>query len=1401
MIRSAFHYLIPVLAAILLCTESFCQDYELQARIIDTSNLGPVAFSTVYIDEYTGTISDELGFFRMRVPPGKYYDALHISCVGYLEKTIPVNTLSLTSLDSIFIMPNIVELDGVEVQAKAGKIPDSKQIIRKAIRQIQDNYPDNSILYNGYYREYIKQDDDYINLFESIINLEDPGFQSIDNFNAGLMYKRINLDFKVDRPLMRPYDNYNKFVPYSRMPIPLNNELVILRAHDPIRNFNRNSFYFIDCLETDFLGNHKFSDPKLTYLGERPYYYITFDDKMKYTIGNNRVTAKGTIYIDALNYGIKKINYRTTLDKGTNRQKLFELNLEYKLTDNIYFLHYLSFNNLFNTRNFVLQSTGMYGDKLALYFNQPINYKYASNPENYKVFLDGQEQEIRKIEPHQFKILLTFTKNSPITDRLKINMLPVSIQTRKKIADNEKYIYNNLRVEFTNFKDVDGNDIKDHEFNEFYQYREFFTNRTFTNHNSITSNLVDKSKPVIANQITEQFLVDTNWLNTPLIEESIAARTVYSRNKKLNKFIESLSVNNEINLNDILYIHTDREVYAPEDTVWFKTYIRNKKFLTPSHLSNTFNVLLVNKTGNIIKEAKYLTLDSDVYGHMFLDHTLEEGIYYIVGYSSWMKNFEANTLFSKKIMVMKDKRDGFQLMPAFHKPVYFPGDTIQMLVNCYDDFNREIDDVSFTYRFLSGKNVLQRGRGTTGISWLDPITYIIPPDLDTIPVVEFRSAYKMERLDTVYSVPVNHFIHLDFFPEGGYCINGLETNMAFKAVTNTGDPVEVGGNIIDQDGTVITTAASRHDGMGVFPYTPAENKISYFQITQPAAIDRKFILPEGVNEGWQIHVRNDAMENNIIELEVSNINTDNDTALITLMVRGYLCYYTIIKTGRRRSIIIPTAGIPHGIGVITLLNNNLLPQAERLIYIPPEQDYQTEMLTDRIRYVPRDSVTLFIRLNSDKPSSTSGSYSLSVVDDQLCTSDIINDPDIKTSLLLSPEIHGKIHNVNDYLDEANLDATEDLDLLLLTQGWRIYTYLDDIKVAEIRNKPEDRDLISGRLMKQPFGTEWKPTDGFLTVFFGGNTTTFPVDKDGEFSFLPGYSYDFNSGIDLYAKDINGKSNVSVWLNSTTFEDGLSAYLKYLTDSMRRDPVRSMLYQDRFQDRFSLSLKNHQWLEEVVIRKTVVKKELHRTDFATNKRTASKDEIETAIDMQDLEMRFRRTNTENAPIYYVIDGMLQFTYVESPDGRSPPIMVPDYGYAYFIRPENIVSFTVVSGPEVQALYGSGLYYVIDVTTKDLSERSSIRKWKNPVNIDKFAVVKEFYKPVYDTEEKRRDVIPDLRKTIHWDPKLQFDEDGSAEIKFYNGDRYTRIRCTLEGITEEGIPVRSEHFYDVTLQREE
>ena len=69
---------------------------------------------------------------------------------------------------------------------------------------------------------------------------------------------------------------------------------------------------------------------------------------------------------------------------------------------------------------------------------------------------------------------------------------------------------------------------------------------------------------------------------------------------------------------------------------------------------------------------------------------------------------------------------------------------------------------------------------------------------------------------------------------------------------------------------------------------------------------------------------------------------------------------------------------------------------------------------------------------------------------------------------------------------------------------------------------------------------------------------------------------------------------------------------------------------------------------------------------------------------------------------------------------------------------------------------------------------------------------FYTPDYETTDKS---TPDVRTTIHWAPLVITDASGKTKITFYNADPRTRIRIDVQGITENGIPVVAEKYYDV------
>ena len=163
-------------------------------------------------------------------------------------------------------------------------------------------------------------------------------------------------------------------------------------------------------------------------------------------------------------------------------------------------------------------------------------------------------------------------------------------------------------------------------------------------------------------------------------------------------------------------------------------------------------------------------------------------------------------------------------------------------------------------------------------------------------------------------------------------------------------------------------------------------------------------------------------------------------------------------------------------------------------------------------YVPRDKVSLKIDLGSKGLDHLKGSYSLSVVDEQLGYTEFIREPHIRSSFLLSPEIKGNIYNPNYYMDLDKPGVRHHLDLLLMTQGWRNYSYIKEIDYEHEVPRPKDRETITGTLLRQPFGKEEVTSAGHINVFYGGSSFEIPVNNNGRFAFTPEYDMDYNSGI-------------------------------------------------------------------------------------------------------------------------------------------------------------------------------------------------------------------------------------------------------------------------------------------------
>ena len=69
------------------------------------------------------------------------------------------------------------------------------------------------------------------------------------------------------------------------------------------------------------------------------------------------------------------------------------------------------------------------------------------------------------------------------------------------------------------------------------------------------------------------------------------------------------------------------------------------------------------------------------------------------------------------------------------------------------------------------------------------------------------------------------------------------------------------------------------------------------------------------------------------------------------------------------------------------------------------------------------------------------------------------------------------------------------------------------------------------------------------------------------------------------------------------------------------------------------------------------------------------------------------------------------------------------------------------------------------------------------LDGFAYPAEFYSPDYSNRELPKEAT-DYRRTLYWNPNIKLDENGQAEIRFYNNSRQTQLSVEAEGQSSDG-----------------
>ncbi|WP_158839007.1 carboxypeptidase-like regulatory domain-containing protein [Polaribacter sp. L3A8] len=510
----------------LVITSSFSQE-KITCRVLDVTSKEPITYATVMLKKIErGTHADLNGGFQI---PIKYKSngIIKISSIGYLSKEVQLSKLNSNGINIIYLSTSNNKLD--EVVIKTSKKKKRKllgiQIVKRAIKNILDNYPTEPHSYIGYYRDYQQPVGDsyqknrqskvaikYLNVHEAIIESFDAGFDSDKlkgNKNQSLLYNyKINTKFIRDSTLTIPYDNKNKKYSESVYITPLGgNELNLLNLTNTIRSHDKMSFSYSNVFQKDFVKNHKFRLKNIVFADSIPLYEVTFSSILEKT--SFEYSAYGSIYISKQDFSIYKLNYNLYYRNKKNPQ--YAVTIEYTPKKGKMYLNYITFNNFFEATNgnyFKIDKTFFNSKQktFKIYFNRSVALT-SIDKRNFKIYYKNKRLKVTAISPFEgsLRIFNVFIDDKSIAE--------INFENEK---NNPRYT-SFFQFDITKLKDLSGHEIDKRASIKMNKYREFFVQETFENKTATPQNkFIDKNAPLSRAKITKLKLEHDYWLNTPL---------------------------------------------------------------------------------------------------------------------------------------------------------------------------------------------------------------------------------------------------------------------------------------------------------------------------------------------------------------------------------------------------------------------------------------------------------------------------------------------------------------------------------------------------------------------------------------------------------------------------------------------------------------------------------------------------------------------------------------------------------------------------------------------------------------------------------------------------------------------------------------------------------------------
>ncbi len=434
-----------------------------------------------------------------------------------------------------------------------------------------------------------------------------------------------------------------------------------------------------------------------------------------------------------------------------------------------------------------------------------------------------------------------------------------------------------------------------------------------------------------------------------------------------------------------IFVHMDNTSYYLGDTIYYKVYMRLSNG-SPSTLSGLLYAELLNQDGYLVERQKVEMVQGQGYGSFVLPDSLYGGFYELRAYTRWQLNWGE-----------------YQHPHTSYAETWFYNK--KMAHEYYRDYEKLYSRVFPVFDSPKAPGEYEQVMTTRPL----------------------RRYFKAKASKPQAAV--------SFFPEGGDLVAGTQCRVAYEANDAESGQHLVGTlSVTDRSGNVVAQSSTESRGKGSFLLECKAGEqykatFSWDGNTQTES------LPSVQEDGCALQA---SVSEQGVHLEIQPRGVASNELLgLTATCHGVLKDYQMLGSGERLSADIPAEKLETGVIQLTLFNSAGRIYADRLVFMD-KGDIKAQSIAfsgvDDDGYAPYEPIDLSVR------GEAGATISLAVRDGRNSTY-TFDTGNIMTEMLLSSQIRGFVEQPEYYFESNDSQRRHELDLLLMVQGWRRYSWV------------------------------------------------------------------------------------------------------------------------------------------------------------------------------------------------------------------------------------------------------------------------------------------------------------------------------------------------------------------------